>query len=187
MICAENIDKAIESALALVEMVGNVRGEIRPGAVLPYYYAVLLVAEIAGPEPGGAIFLVEHSPLFENGERIVDPVAFRQALLGEPAIKGDAELGEVFLDIVADAVERLLAYTIEPVLSKQLVRTGDQCADVRLLVAVRGVGRDAIEDSFCTYGIEPVRIDGRSDIPNIVTPVTRGGKRYEGALRLQPA
>ncbi len=187
MICAENVDEAIEPALALVEMVGNVRGEVRPGTVLPDHDAVLLVAEVARPEPGGAVLLVKHAPLFEHGERIVDAVAFRQALLGEPAVEGDTELGEVFLDIVADAVERLLAYAIEAVLAEQLVRASDQCADVRFLVAVRGIGRNTCENGFCTCGIEPLGIDGGGDVFNVVTPVTRGGKRYEGALRLQPA
>ena len=141
MVCAEYVDEAIKSAFALVEMVGNVRGEVGFGAILPYDDPVLLITEIARPKPGGAVLLVQHAALFQYREGIVDAVAFRQALLGEPAVEDDAELGEVFLDVVPDAVESLLAYAIEAVFAEKLVRAGDQRPDMRFLVTIRGIGR----------------------------------------------
>ena len=84
-------------------------------AVLAHHHPVLLVAKVRGTKPGRALFLVEHAALFEHGERPSIRWLFRQALLGEPAIENDAELGQVILDVVANAVERLLPDLVEAV------------------------------------------------------------------------
>ncbi len=172
----ENVDQAIEAAFPLVEVVGDIGGEIGLRAVLADDHAVLLVAEVGRTKPGGAVFLVKHAAFFEHGERIVDPVAFRQALLGEPAVEGDAELGQVVLDVVADAVERLLPHAIEAVFAEKLVRARNQCADVRFLVALRCVGRNAVEDGGGVRRFEAVRVDRGRDVANILTAVARIGK-----------
>ena len=73
-------------------------------------------------------------------------MAFGQALLREPAVESHAEPGQVVLDIVPDAVQRLLPDVVEAFVTKQFVGACNKRADVLFLVAVGSVGRNALEN-----------------------------------------
>ncbi len=187
MVRAENVDQSVEAPLALVEMIGDVGCEIGPGAVLAHDHAVFLVAEIGRPKPGGAVLLVQHAAFLEHGQCLVDAMALRQALLGKPAIEGDAELRQVVLDVVANAVERLLPDAIEAVFTEQFLRAGDQRADVRFLVALRRVRRNTVEHRGGVRDIDVVGIDRGGDVADVVAAVAGRGKRNGRAASFQPA
>ncbi len=55
---AEHVDAALEAALALVEVVRRIGGEVRGGAVGLDEHPVLVVAEIGGAQPERAVGLV---------------------------------------------------------------------------------------------------------------------------------
>ncbi len=61
----EHDHEAVEAPLALVEVVGAVGGEVGPVAVGLTDDAVLVVAEVGGAQPDGAILLVDVALLAE--------------------------------------------------------------------------------------------------------------------------
>ncbi len=81
MVGAPDVDHAVEAALELVEVVGDVGGEIRVLAVLAPHHAVLLVAERAGPKPQGAALLEQVPARLQELEGLVD-----QALVVKPLL-----------------------------------------------------------------------------------------------------
>src|ERR1700733_6055758 len=74
----EHVDEPGKSQLALFEVIGDVRGEVGLLTVFAYDHAVLLVAELRGPEPGGSLLLVEAPLAFELRERAVNRPAVAQ-------------------------------------------------------------------------------------------------------------
>ena len=71
---AEQVDAAVEAALALVEVVGGVGGEVGQLAVGPDQHPVLVVAEVGGAQPERAVG-VEDVALLARAARARRPTA----------------------------------------------------------------------------------------------------------------
>jgi hypothetical protein len=84
---APDVDDAVEAALVLVEVVGDVGGEVGEEAVLALHDAVLLVAEGRRAEPLGAVLQVDVPGRLELGHRALDQAGVEQALLREPLVE----------------------------------------------------------------------------------------------------
>ena len=80
MIGAENIDQVIEAALAFVEVISDVGGEVGLVAILANDDAIFLITELSRREPGRAIFDIQHAAFFQHGQRGIDAAGGRQAL-----------------------------------------------------------------------------------------------------------
>jgi hypothetical protein len=84
---APDVDDAVEAPLELVQVVGDVGGEVGVDAVVAPHHPVLLVAEGGGAEPQGAVLFVEVAVLAQLFHGLVDEAGFMQGLLGEPACR----------------------------------------------------------------------------------------------------
>ena len=58
MVRAPDVDEVLPAALDLVEVVGEVVEQVGGVAVRLHQHPVALVAELLGPQPGGAVLLV---------------------------------------------------------------------------------------------------------------------------------
>src|SRR2546430_7275619 len=81
MVGAPDVDHAVEAALELVEVVGDVGGEISVLAVLAPHHAVLLVAERAGSKPQRAALLEQMPARLQQPEGLVDQALVVKRLL----------------------------------------------------------------------------------------------------------
>ena len=86
---AEDVDQLVEAALALVEVIGDVGGEIGVLAVLAHDHAVLLVAELGRAEPVAPSCSNRWPCCAQALERAVDrpPSCHRARPLGRPAVE----------------------------------------------------------------------------------------------------
>ena len=129
-----NIDHPLETALELVEMIGNVGCKIGKLTVLPLYDPVFFIAEIRRFEPFRTILLVHIIALFEEINRAGHASAIEQGLLGKP----DVENSPKFHQVIA-AISQLLAQNkimnVRVVLTQQFFCVGDKriepCLNVR--------------------------------------------------------
>ena len=95
---APDVDEVLPPALELVAVVRDVVAEIGGGAVGLHQHAVTLVAEVGGPQPGGAT-LVEHDAAGpEVVEHAPDVARLVQRAFGEPGVEVHAETPEVVLE-----------------------------------------------------------------------------------------
>ena len=95
---AEHIDQLRKTALALVQVVSDVRGEIGRLAVLAHHDAVLLIAEALGAKPHGTLFTIQLPLALQTRERPLDGAAVLERALRGPVIKHDAKLGKILAD-----------------------------------------------------------------------------------------
>ena len=95
---AEHVDEARKTALALVQVISDVRGEIGRLAVLAYHDAVLLIAKALGAKPHGALFTIELALALQTRKRPLDRAAFCERSLRGPVVKHDAKLGKILAD-----------------------------------------------------------------------------------------
>src|SRR5947207_9879625 len=110
MVGAPDVDQRRAAAACLVEMVGDVAGEVGPAAVRFPQRPVDVVAELRGPEQGLRPRLpvldglalgrvenagVEQAALVEHLEGCLDAAGFDQRALRTEAVEADAELLEV--------------------------------------------------------------------------------------------
>ena len=86
--------------LALVQVVGAVGGEVGELAVAADVDAVLVVTEVRGADPRGAVGLVDVARLREPGQGRVELPAFVQVLLVEVHVEAHAEAGERRADLI---------------------------------------------------------------------------------------
>jgi hypothetical protein len=86
VIGAPDVDDALEAALELVHVIGDVGGEVGGLAVLADHDAVLLVAEGGGAEPERAGLLVEVAGLAQALDGAVDGAALGQRALRVPLL-----------------------------------------------------------------------------------------------------
>ena len=132
---APDVDDAVEAALVLVGVVGDVGGEVGEQAVLTLDHAVLLVAEGGRAEPLGAVLHIQVAAGLELGDGLLDQAGVEQRALGEPLVEGDAELLQIFA-----AVAELLGEgeTMHPgvVAGEQALGVGDQRVEVAFLVGL---------------------------------------------------
>ena len=73
----EHIEQPVESSLPLVQVVGNVRSDIRGLSVLPDKHPVFLVSEVSGTEPESAILLIGKPGLPRMSARILSSPVLR--------------------------------------------------------------------------------------------------------------
>ena len=99
MVRAPDVDQQIVAALPLVEVVGDVGGEIGLLAVGAHHHAVFVVAELRRLEPLGAILRVHAAALAQLVQRLVDGAAAVELALGIPAVEAHAELFEIVADV----------------------------------------------------------------------------------------
>ena len=148
---APDVDDVV-NALELIPVIGNVGGEIGVLAVGLDQDAVLVVAQIGGTEPQGAVLSVEVAHLVELLESAVDGggagglalgVLHIQRALGEPAVEvaidGVAEVAHVVdhLHIAAltEALHALLRIGLDPLVAVGAPELGGLVDDV--IAAVR--------------------------------------------------
>ena len=87
MIRAPHIDDAIEAALQLLVMVGDVGGEVSVEPVLSLHDTILIVAEDGGAKPGGAVILVQMTVRAQFVQSARDLALVVERLLRVPAIE----------------------------------------------------------------------------------------------------
>jgi hypothetical protein len=134
---APDVDDAVEAALVLVGVVGDVGGEVGEQAVLALHDAVLLVAEGGGAEPLGAVLHVQVAAGLELGDGLLDQAGVEQRALGEPLVEGDAELFEI-LAAVAELLGEREAMHPGVIGAEQVLGVGDQRVQVAFLVGLDG-------------------------------------------------
>ena len=143
----QNVDQHVVTTLALVEVVGDVRGEVGLDAVVADDHAILVVTELRRAEPGGAILDVEQIELAQALERSIDGAALREGTLGDPVI----EVHPVAFEIVANFGHHLGNAVVEDALpvrsAQQLLAARDQRVDVFFFVPLWRIGRER-----CEYG-----------------------------------
>ena len=136
---AEHVDQPLVPALDLVEVVGDVGGEVGRLAVGADQDPVLVVAELGRPQPHRALALVDVTVAAQRLERVLDPARLAQRPLGGPGVEADAEALQRRLD---PGPHRLGPEPLEPV---EVVgpgafggELGGELGDVLALVAVLG-------------------------------------------------
>jgi hypothetical protein len=134
---APDVDHLVEAALELVEVVGDVGGEIGIEAVVALHDAVLLVAEGGGLEPSGAVLEVDVAGLFQLLDGARHHAGVVEAALGEP----DVEMHAEFLEVGA-AIGQLfgqhVAMDVGPVFAEQVLAGEDQGVEAGLVVVSVG-------------------------------------------------
>ena len=103
---AEHDHAQVEAALALVEVVGAVAGDVGRVAVGPDEHPVLVVAELLGAQPQRAVGLVGVAHLGEPGDRPLDRAAVVQRLLVEVDVEVDTEAVQSLLDLARTSGRR---------------------------------------------------------------------------------
>ena len=99
----------VEAALALVEVVGAVGGEVGPLAVGLDEDPVLVVAERRRPQPGRAVVLVDVPGRSQPRQGRVELALVVQLLLVEVDVEGDAEVGQRLPDLLEHQVQAVAA------------------------------------------------------------------------------
>ena len=72
MVGAPHVDLAVEAALALVLVVGDVGGEVGVLAARAHEHAVLVVAVVGRAQPQGALAAIRVAALLEQCQRMLD-------------------------------------------------------------------------------------------------------------------
>ncbi|SKV35096.1 Uncharacterised protein [Mycobacteroides abscessus subsp. abscessus] len=73
MIGTEHVDAQVEAPLALVEVIGDITGDVGGVAVALDDDTILVVTEVARPQPGRAVLLVDVSGLAQLGDGLLHP------------------------------------------------------------------------------------------------------------------
>ena len=102
---AEHVDAQVESALALVQVVGEVAGDVGGLAVALDDDAVLVVTEFGGAQPGCAVLLVDAAVVAQLGDGLVDPAAGVHRVFVGVDVEVGAELVQRLLDVVEHQVD----------------------------------------------------------------------------------
>ena len=130
---AEHVDHPVESAdQELVAVIGEVAGQVGGVAVGLAQHPVAGVAQLGGPEPGGAVLLEDQALVGQQGDGLVDRPALLDGGLAVPLVEDDAHRGERGPDAVEDLVGRPAAgrgHVVGPVIG------GGQFGHVLALVA----------------------------------------------------
>ena len=92
MIGTPQVDQVVEPTLHLIVVVGHIGHEVRVFAVFLEQNTVLIIAEIGGTEPGGAILVVQVTLLAHDLKRAGDGrravfVDLVKAALAKPGIE----------------------------------------------------------------------------------------------------
>ena len=168
---AEHVDAQVEAALALVQEVGEVTGDVGGLTVALDDDAVLVVAEVGGAQPHRPVFFVDAAGVAQLGDRLLDPTGGVHRVFVGVDVEVGAELVQRFLDVVEhqvdpDGAERLAHLGVGQAQRVRILgqHLGGDVADVGAGVAVLG-GRLALGGGDQRVG-EPV--DLRAVIVEVV-------------------
>jgi len=145
VIGAPQVDQVIEPTLHLVVVVGHIRHEVRVFAVFLEQNTVLVIAEISGTEPSGAILVVQVALLVHdlkragNGRRAV-LVGLVEAALAKPSIERGTKTGEGFAGkiehlLIGDFTERLHAFLVANALPLVAIAIDNALSDILHIAA----------------------------------------------------
>ena len=114
---AEHVDAQIETALALVQVIGEIARDVSVLAVALDHDAVLVVAKSTGAQPGCAVLLVDVAVLAQPCDRLLDATAGVHRLFVGVDVEVGAEVVQRFLDVGehqvdADPPERLVLFGV---------------------------------------------------------------------------
>ena len=168
-------------------MICDIRCEVGFHTVIANNNAIFLVTKLLGAKPQCTVFLVQHIALFKHSQRIVNTIRCRQTLFRVPAIKHNAEFGQIILDVLANRLECLLSNAAKGASAEQILCAVYQGADMRFLVAIRSICRNVVEHSVGIGDTDAVRVHGRRDIVNVLTAITGAGEINARSVRFQPA
>ncbi len=121
---AEQDQAPVEAALALVEVVRRVTGDVGAVTVALDDHAVLVVAVLLGAEPGGAVLLVDVAELAQPRDGAVGGARLVEVVLVEVGVEGHPEVGEGLLDLVEHDADAVLPERLERLLVGQIRRLG---------------------------------------------------------------
>ena len=138
VIRAEHVDQDLEATLAFVEVIGDIRSEIRLDAVLAHDDAIFIVAELRGAKPLRAVLLVHAILLTQFHDRAIDRTAGRELALRGPAIEAHTERGEIIANLAEHLVEAVLQHLLEADVADQFTRARDHGIDILVLVTAGG-------------------------------------------------
>ena len=132
---AEHVDAEIEAALPLVEVVGDVAGDVGGLTVALDDDAVLVVAEVGGAQPGCAVLLVDVAGLAQLGDGLLDPAGGVHRVFVGVDVEVGAELVQRLLDVAehqvdADRAERLLLLLVGQASARRALRLSTCGGDV---------------------------------------------------------
>ena len=145
MIGTPQVDQVVEPTLHLIVVVGHIGHEVRVLAVFLQQNTVLIIAEIGGTEPGGAILVVQVTLLVHDLKRAGDGrrtvfVDLIKAALAKPGIERGTKTGEGFTDkiehlLVSDFTERLYALLVADALPLVAIAIDDALGDILHIAA----------------------------------------------------
>ena len=121
---AEQDDVALEAALALVEVVGEVAGDVGGLAVLLDDHAVFVVAELGGAQPGRAVGLEDVAERAQTVDGAFDRTRLVQRVLVREDVEVDAEVVEARLDLAEHQVHAELAEHLLRLVARQIAQRG---------------------------------------------------------------
>src|SRR5690606_35969700 len=174
---APNVDDLGETALELVQVVGDVRGKISGFTILAADYTVLVVTKGGRAEPECAVFFVDMASLIESRNGFID--IRLQRTLRKPMLIMHAELAEVVLDVIEDGIQAEVEERFVIGGAQQLTAAGDQCVNMGFFVpALRLVRGNVPEDVRCR-GQELLAnaiLQFAGDVEDILALVAVGGK-----------
>ena len=109
MIRSLDIDNLVETAPALVEMIGNVDEEVRWAAIGADKHGILLPPVSFRSKPLSPVFAVSARVLPQGSQGVIDIAAMMECGFAEPRIKAYSKLVKIPADDVSHSLDRLLA------------------------------------------------------------------------------
>ena len=187
---AEDVDRALEAAVELVQQVGDVGREVGGHAVLAHHHAVLLVAEGGGLEPQRAVALRHVALGLQRVDRLRHRPGGGQRALAEPVVVAHAEFAEVLLDVGQAPFEAGVEHQPVVGLAEQFLGARDQGVDVGFPVAALGfVRRQAVGhlEGVVAQAVAFLRAQRARDLDHVVALVAVVGKAHLHAAEFQVA
>src|SRR5665213_977444 len=179
----------VEAAGALVEVIGDVRGEVGFLAILANYDPILLVAKDSRAKPPRALLELKKALGFEDLEAAIDLARFNQIALGEPVIEGDAELGKISADKRQHPALGEIIDAAKPGLPEEHTRARNHGVNIGIAIALRCISRQA--RGKLAFPVLQCRAAARQQLSgdrhDVVAAVAAGGKRKFFAAQLQIA
>ena len=90
MVCAPQIDDAVEATLKFIAVISNISSEIGGHTIVADNNAVLVIAIGGRVEPQGAVLFINTALLLQIFAGLLNFAAIMQRLLAEPYVKGYA-------------------------------------------------------------------------------------------------
>ena len=169
---APYVDDPIESSLELVEVIGDVGGEVGALSVGPDQHAVLFVAVRRGVEPERSVSLVGFATLAQDLEGAWDGPRGDERALGEPVVEHHPETGQIVADPAQDVGEHGIGHQRVVVLSEGGPGRRDEGVEVRILALG---GRRLAQVAAKPNVVLPGQLPGH--VPDVLSLVAAAGER----------